>query len=425
MALVEGCKHSLEITVPTSEVEAETERVLIDVQKKAKLPGFRPGKVPAALIRKQFDSEIRQRVLENLIPKYLQQRFEEESLNVVGSPDVSDVHLHGGEPLRFKAEFEVIPSIELGEYQDIEVPYNDPQVTPEDVEARLNELREQKADYVNLDPRPLEDGDYAVVALESISGVEGEPVKNDEMMIEIGGRDTMPGFTGSLRGATVGDEKEIDVTYPEDYGHARLAGHTVRFRAVVKGLRKKELPEVNDEFAQDLGDFRNAEELRETVRKSLQAQREYEAQQQAKNKIVEKLVAMHEFPVPQTLIERQIHNRVEQNLRDLAANGVDVGKIRLDWEKVRNTQQDKAATEVKASLLLSRIAEREHIDPTREEVDREIERVAKQQREPFAAVRLRFEKDGTIGRIAHQIQTSKTLDFLFEHARKVAEVPQA
>ncbi|MFB3828991.1 MAG: trigger factor [Bryobacteraceae bacterium] len=425
MALVEGCKHSLEITVPASEVEAETERVLVDVQKKAKLPGFRPGKVPAGIIRKQFEGEIRQRVLESLVPKYLNRHFEEENLNVVGSPDISDVHLHEGEPLRFKAEFEVLPSIELGEYQDIEVPYDDPQVTAEDVETRINELRDQKADYINLDPRPLEDGDFAVVALESIAGIQGPPIKNDEMMIEIGGRDTMAGFTENLRGASIGDQKEFDVVYPEDYGHERLAGKTVRFRAAVKGLRRKELPEVNDEFAQDLGDFRDAGELREAVRKSLQAQRQYEAQQEAKNKIVEKLVDMHEFPVPEALVERQVRSRMEQNLRDLAANGVDVSKIRLDWEKVFSSQKDKAAREVKASLLLSRIAEREHIDPTREEVDREIERIAKQQREPFAAVRLRFEKDGAIGRIAHQIRTGKTLDFLFEHARKVAGIPQA
>lgn len=420
MTVAESCKRSLEFSVPVEQVEAETSRVIADVRKRAKLPGFRPGKVPDALLRRHFEADIRQQVLESLIPRYLSKRFEEENLNVVGSPDISDVHLHEGQPLRFKAEFEVVPEIEIGEYKGVEVNYDEPAVAAGDIEKRITELREQKAEFVNVDPRPLADGDFAVLSLESVAGVEGEPVRNDEITIEIAGADTFPAFTENLRGLSPGDEKDFEVTYPEDYGQPKLAGKTVRFHALVKGLRRKELPEVNDEFAQDLGDYRGLEELRDAVRRSILAAREYESQQGAKNALVEKLIDMHEFPVPETLVERQIRNRVEQRLTDLAAQGIDPRGLKLDWEKVKESQHDKAAREVKASLILSRIAEREHIDPTRDEVDREVERIAKQQREPFAAVRLRFEKDGTLGRIAHHIQTEKTLSFLFEHARKVA-----
>jgi len=418
LALIEGCKHSLEISIPVQEVESETTRVAADVQKRARLPGFRPGKVPSGLIRKQFAGQIRQQVLESLIPKHLQKQFEAENLNVVGTPDISDVHFHEGEPLRFKAEFEVVPPIELGEYKDVEVPYHDPDVTPEDLEKRIQEVREQKAEYVNIDPRPIEKGDYAVVALESIAGIEGEPVHQDEMVLEIGGADTFEAFTDNLLGLSPGDEKEFPVTYPEDYGAKRMAGKTITFHATVKGVRKKELPELNDEFAQDLGDYRNLNELRDAIRKNIFAQRQFEAQQEAKNKIVDALVDRHEFPVPEVFIERQIKNRVEQSLRAMAAEGVDPKSIKLDWEKVKATQRDKALREVKASMLLSRISEREAIHATRDEVDREVERLARQQREPVAAVQMRFEKDGTLGRIASHIQTEKTLGFLFEHARK-------
>lgn len=420
LALVEGCKHSLEISIPVQEVESETSRVAANVQKRAKLPGFRPGKAPSSLIRKQFAGEIRQQVLESLIPKHLQKQFEAENLNVVGTPDISDVHFHEGEPLRFKAEFEVIPPVELGEYKDVEVPYHDPDVSDDDVNKRIEELREQKADYVNIDPRPLEKGDYAVVALESIAGIEGEPVKQDEMVLEIGGTDTFEAFTENLTGLAPGDEKEFQVSYPEDYGAKRMAGKTLTFHATVKGVRRKELPELNDEFSQDLGDYRNLDELRDAIRKSIFAQRQFESQQDAKNKIVDVLVDRHEFPVPEVFVERQIKNRVEQSLRSLAAEGIDPSSIKLDWEKVKNTQRDKALREVKASMLLSRISEREAIHATREEVDREVERLARQQREPVAAVQMRFEKDGTLGRIASHIQTEKTLSFLFEHARKTA-----
>lgn len=420
MAVLEGCRRSLEIAIPADEVETETGRVITDVQKRAKLPGFRPGKAPATLIRKQFAGDIRQRVLENLIPKYLQKQFEAENLNVVGQPDIKDIHFHDGEPLRFKAEFEVSPEIELKEYKGVEVPYQDPSVTDEDVQKRVEEIQNQKADYSNIDPRPLQDGDYAVVALESIGGIEGEPVKHDEMVLEIGGPDTFEAFSDNLRGVSPGESREFEVTYPEDYGAPRMAGKTVRFHATLKGIRKKELPELNDEFAQDLGDYRNMDELREAVRKAIYVQRERDAQQEAKNKIVDKLVDEHDFPVPETFVERQIRNRVETTLRAMASEGVDPRAMNLDWEKIRASQRDKAVREVKASMLLSKVAEREAIHVTREEVDREVERMARQQREPVAAVQMRFEKDGTLGRIASHIQTEKTLTFLFEHARKTA-----
>jgi trigger factor len=421
LALVEGCKHALEISVPVDEVEQETGRVVQNVQKKARIPGFRPGKVPPGLLRKQFAGEIRQQVLENLIPKHLKQTFEAQDLHPVSTPDISDIHFHEGEPLRFKAEFEVAPQIELKDYTGISVPYHDPEISDEDVARRIEELRDQKAQYVNIDPRPIEDGDYAVVSLESLAGVEGDPVKQDEVVLHIGSEDTFEAFTENLRGLSPGDDKDFDVQYPDDWGQNKLAGRTVRFRAYVKGIRRKELPELNDEFAQDLGDYRNMDELRDAVRKSLFAQRQYEAQQAAKNKLIEKLVDEHEFPVPEVFVENQVKNRVENSLRALAAEGADVNKLKLDWKKVMESQKDKALREVKASMLLSRIAEREAIAATREEVDREVDRTARQQREPFAAVRLRYEKDGTLGRIASHIQTEKTLNFLFEHAQKTAE----
>ena len=418
MALVEGCKHTLEITVPAEEVEAETGLAVAKVQQRAKLPGFRPGKAPASIIRKQFAGDIRKQVLETLIPKYLHKQFEADDLKVVSQPDITDVHLEPGEALRFKAEFEVAPDIELQDYKGLTTPYHDPEITEEDINKRIEELRQQKAEFVNEDPRPVQDGDFAVLSLESLGGVDGPPVKQEEMTLEVGGGDTLEGFTENLRGMHPGEEKEFEVIYPEDYGQAKLAGKTVRFRAHVKGIRRKELPELNDDFAQDLGDYRTLDELREAVRKSLFAQRQFEAQQEAKNKLVEKLVDMHEFPVPEAFVDRQIQNRVEQRLRALADQGLDPKSLNLDWKKLRESQRDKALREVKASLLLSRISEREAINATRDEVDKEVERLARQQREPFAAVRLRLEKDGTLGRIASHIQTEKTLDFLFEHAGK-------
>jgi trigger factor len=420
LALIEGCKHSVEITIPGEEVRSETTRVLADLQKKIKLPGFRPGKVPTEMIRKRFPADVQEEVLKKLIPRFLQQKFDEDHLDVVGTPNVKDVHFHEGEDVHFKAEFEVAPQIELDQYTDIEVVYSEPEVNEEEIEQRLGAIRDQKADYVNVDPRPLEDGDFAVVSLESTEPVDGKPIRNEETMLHIGDPDTMPEFSENLRGASPGDTREFSVTYPEEFAQSRLAGKTVPFRAEVKGIRRKELPELNDEFAQDVGDFQNLEELRDAVRRAIHAEKEYAAQSAAKNQLIEKLVEAHDFPVPEAYIERQIEILVQSRLRELAAHGVDPRKLQLDWEKIQETQRERAVRDVKASLLLDRIADRESVVATNDEVDQEVQRIARQQREPVAAVRMRLEKEHELGRIAGRIRTDKTLNFLFERARKSA-----
>jgi trigger factor len=419
LALIEGCKHALDVEIPVEDVQSETGKVVEELQKRVRLPGFRPGKAPASLILKNYGEDVRRKVLEELIPRALQKEFVNQNLRVVGSPNVTDVHFHDGQSVHFKAEFEVYPEFELKEYRGISVPYHDPEVTEEDVDKRIEEIRDNKATYANIDPRPLEDGDFAVLALESLEGVD-PPVQADEMTIEVGGPDALEGFTENLRGMSPGEEKEFDVAYPEDYGQERLAGKTVKFRAKVNGVRKKELPELNDEFAQDLGDYRTMDELRAAVKKSLFDQRQEEAQREAKDKIVEHLVDEHEFPVPEAFITRQIESRVEQRLRTLTQQGLDPKSFNLDWDSIKDAQREPAVREVKASLVLNRVAERESIVPTRDEVDKQVERIARQQREAFAPLRIRLEKDGTLNRIAAHIQTEKTLNFLFEHATKTA-----
>lgn len=420
MALVEGCKHELEITVPVAEIQDETEKVLAELQKKVRLPGFRPGKAPVGVVRTKFASEIRQEVLENILPKAFRRTVEKENLEVVSQPDVFDMHFHDGEPLKFKVKFEVAPQFELGEYRNVEVEYDEPQATGEMVAKRLDEIREQKAEFVNQDPRPVVDGDFAVVALQSLAGAE-KPIKNDEMTLHVGDPDTLPAFSEAVRGMSPDEEKEFEVTYAEDYDRKELAGKTVKFRVTLKVVRKKELPELNDEFAKDLGDYQTLDELKETIRKALQREAEFAAQQAAKGLLIDKLVDAHDFPVPEAFIDRQIEMNLETQLRQLAQQGIDPRQLKIDWEKLKESQAAKATRDVKGSLLLEKIGEREAIDATRDEVDAEVNRIARQRREPVAAVRQTLEKDGTLRRIASHIRTEKTLNFLFENARKTVK----
>ena len=419
MALVEGCKHSLDITVSADIVEKETEKVLADIAKKVKMPGFRPGKAPLSLVKSRYPNEIRQDVVDRILPKALEEAFEKDKLKVVSRPNILDLHFHEGKDLHFKVEFEVAPEFELGVYAGLTAKYEEPQVTDADVEQRIEAVREQRAEYINIDPRPTEDGDYAAVNLKSLSGAE-KPVERDDMQLKVGDPDAVQAFNEQLLGMTPGDEKEFDVTYPEDYQEANLAGRTVRFQMKLNTLRRKELPAVDDEFAQDIGDYKNVEELKAAVQAAILRERETASKGKVKNELLDKLVDAHDFPVPNVYIDRQVENNVEQQLSGLAAQGMDVSKLNLDWEKVRESLKDRATRDVKASLLLDRIADRESIVAMQDEVDREVQRYARAQRKPAAQIRMDLEKNGGLGRISAQIRTEKTLTFLFDNARKEA-----
>jgi len=425
LALVEGCKHELEITIPAEAMAEESAKVELDVQKKAHLKGFRPGKAPISVIRKNFAADIRQEVLESLIPKFLDREFEKENLRVVSRPNVEDLHFHDDGSVHFKAQFEVAAEFELQEVRGLEVAYAEPEVTDEDVEKRLNEIRESKAELVNVDPRPAQDGDHCLVSLESVAGLDDKPVKQDDINIEIGAEHTMPAFTEALRGAMPGDVREAEVSYPEDYAAENLAGKTVKFRVMLKTIRLKELPELNDEFAQDVGDFTTLEELKDEIRKAIFREREFMAQTEAKNALIEKLVDLHEFPVPESYVDQQLQTSLENQLRSLAAQGADIQKLAkgIDWGRYKESQGERARRDVRGSLVLGKIADRESIYATQDEVDAEVQRLARQQREPVAAVRMKLEKDGSLSRIANRIRTEKVMNFMFEHAVKVAPEP--
>jgi trigger factor len=412
------CKRSLEIEIPLDEVERARERVTNSIKQRVRLPGFRPGKAPVSMIQSRFEGEIRKEVLDLLLPEAFQNRVKQEELKVVGQPDVSELHFEAGQPIRFKAEFEVAPEVELGTYHGLPVKYEEPTVTDEEIERRLESMRESKAEFPNQDPRLIENGDYLLVHLRSLSGL-AEPIDQD-LQLQVGAEDSLPEFNEQLIGSTPDETKEFDVKYPEEYAQERLAGKTVRFELTPKFIRKKELPNLDDEFARDLGDFQSLDELRDTVRRSIYNEKQYVAQQQAKEELIDQLVAAHHFPIPEVYVDRQIENQVRIQLQNLAGRGVDPNSIKLDWSKVKEAQRDKALRNVKASLLLEKIAEREGIAATKAEVDNEIQRIARQQREAVPVTRGRLEQEGSMPRIAGAIQTEKTLQYLFDQAQKQA-----
>jgi len=422
----DSVKREIQIEIPAEEVTRQTESLIQKYQKLARLPGFRRGHVPASIIRQRFTEDIKSEVVEALVPRYFRSEAEKLGLKPVSQPRVTDLHIHEGQPLRFKASFEIMPELKVEGYKELRAEKPQVSVTDEEVENALNDLREQHATFASVEGRELADGDFAQVSFHgkpkeaepaSIPDMGTKTVHMDDVLVEIGGKNTMPEFTENLRGASAGEERTFEVRYPEDAPDKRLAGKTFTYTVKVNSIKQKNLPELNEAFAKQLGEFDNLEEVRKRIRDGLEAERTHAAEHAGKEKLVEELVKCHEFDVPEALVERQIDIRLERGLRALAAQGMRPEDMKkMDLARLRAGQREQALNEVKASLLLEKIADEEKIEVGNEELDQEIEALAKQSKQTSEAIRARLTRDGALDRIRSRIRSEKTLNFLYQQS---------
>jgi trigger factor len=420
-------KREIQVEIPVADVNRQTDSLIQKYQKVARIPGFRRGHVPASIIRQRFSEEIKTDMVEALIPRYFRQEAERLGIHPVSQPRVTDLHLHDGEPLRFKAAFEVLPEIKLEGYKELRADKPEIAVSEADVEQALADLRERHASFNPVEGRPLADGDFAQVSLdghpkpgesesETKSG-EGQPVHMDEVLVEIAGKDTMPEFTEHLRGTSPGDERTFDVNYPEDTQDKRLAGKTFSYTVKVQSIKQKTLPELNDEFAKQLGEFQTIDDVRKAIREQMESERKNQAQREAKEKLVGELIQRNDFEVPDSLIEQQIDIRLERGLRALAAQGLTAEQMKkMDLSRLRAGQREQAIHDVKAALLLERVAEEENVQVSDEELNQELESLARQSKQTSEAVRARLTRDGGLDRIRTRIRNEKTLEFLYHQS---------
>ncbi|MGB6386666.1 MAG: trigger factor [Terriglobales bacterium] len=420
-------KREIQVEIPVEDVNRQTESLIQKYQKVARIPGFRRGHVPASIIRQRFSEEIKTDMVEALIPRFFRQEAERLSLHPVSQPRVTDLHLHEGEPLRFKAAFEVLPEIKLEGYKELRADKPEIAVSEADVEQALTDLRERHASFNTVEGRALADGDFAQVSLDGTpktgqtSGEakteDGQPVHMDEVLVEIAGGNTMPEFTEHLRGTSAGDERTFDVNYPEDTQDKRLAGKTFTYAVKVQAIKQKSLPELNDEFAKQLGEFQTMDDVRKAIREQMESERKHEAQHAAKEKLVGELIQRNDFEVPDSLIEQQIDIRLERGLRALAAQGLTAEQMKkMDLNRLRAGQREQAIHDVKAALLLERVAEEENVQVSDEELNQELEALARQSKQTSEAVRARLTRDGGLDRIRTRIRNEKTLEFLYQQS---------
>jgi trigger factor len=411
-------KREIQVEIPAEEVARETLTIIQKYQKLARIPGFRRGHVPASVIKQRFREDLKSDVVEALVPRYFRREADKLGLRPISQPQVSELHVHDDEPLRFKASFEVMPEIKVDGYKELRAEKKDTSVTDEEVQQSLDGLREQHATYTSVEGRPLQEGDFAQASLDGQPKEgDGKPVHMDEVLIEMGGKNTVAEFTQNLTGIFAGEERTFDVVYPADSTDERLAGKTFTYTVKVQAVKQKALPELNDDFAKVLGEFTTLDEIRQRIREGMESERKHAAEHESKDKLVSELVKRNELEVPEALVERQIDVRLERGFRALVAQGMRAEDIKkMDFERLRVGQREQALQDVKASLLLEKVAEEEKIEVSDQEIDREIEGLASQSKQTPEAVRARLTQDGALDRIRIRLRNEKTLDFLYRQS---------
>ena len=417
------CTREVEIEIPADEVSRAFRTVTKRYQKQARIPGFRAGKVPESLIRTRFHDGIRQDVVESVLPIHFREAIDKAELKPISQPQVTDIHLEDGQPLKFKAVFEVLPAISIDGYQDVKVTKPDTELTDAEVVAELERIRDSRSTMEPVtEDRPLADGDWAQITFRGEFQGEGEaaeaeqqPITGDDVMIEVGGQNTLPAFNEALRGSKPGQQLKFEVSYPEDFGERRLAGKTISYDVEVKAIKTKIQPELTDEFAKELGEYEGIEDFKQKLKDHLASDKKRRLEGETRDQIVAALIAKYQFPVPESLVQQQVDARLDRGLRALAQQGMRTEEMRkLDFDRLRAAQHDSAVNEVKGSLLLDRIAGEEKIEVTDAEVERELEILSLQTREPLDTLRQRLTGDGSLARIREQLRREKTGSLLYE-----------
>jgi len=429
-ALNPDLTREIEVEVGADEVSKSFKNVVKRYQKLARIPGFRAGKVPETLVRSKFSKEVRQEVLESLVSERFRKAIDEQKLRPVSEPQLLDLQLFDGQPLKFKAAFEVAPEIDVAGYDSVSVTKPEAALTNEEYDAELSRVLDSHATVEPVEEdRPLIDGDWAEIqfrgevkdlaqtvtedGVQSIS--DSEPITGEDVLIEIGGKNTLAAFNEALRGAKPGQELKFEVDYPADFGERRLAGQTVSYDVTVKGIKRKTYPERDAEFAKQLGNYESWDEFETKLREHASDRKKNALESAAKDKMLGEFIEKFQFPVPEAFVQQQIEARLDRGLRALAQQGMKVEDMRkLDFQQLRASQRDLAVNEVKVSMILDRIAEVEGVTLSEEDLERELLLLSIQSREPLETLRTRLSNDGGLDRIREQMRREKTGSVLYE-----------
>jgi trigger factor len=413
---VNETRKNLSIEIPSEIVDAQIERIARDYSRKARIPGFRPGKAPARVIKARFRDQILHDVAHDLVPRAIDEALRERGVEPVDTPDVRDVVVDEGQALTFTASFETLPSFDVGEYETIELHRPSGRIEDEAVQQAMERLRERAARFEPAEGRGVMDGDTVTLDLER-KDADGAGDTHNDVAVELGATANPPGFDEQLLGLEVGATKTFEIRYPSDYAVEELRDKDVTYTATVKGIRRRVLPELDDEFAKDLGQFETLDALRARVREDLEHEARHAVEREVRAELMKQLAARVPFELPASLIEREIDRRIEDFARRLMEQNVDPRQAGIDWNAFRESQREVAREAVAGAIVLDEIARREKLDVTEAEIEQEVGRYAERTGRTAPAVRAALEKEGGLSRVSAGLRREKSVDFLMARAK--------
>jgi trigger factor len=410
-------RKSLSFEIEAEVVSREIEERAKDFAKKAKIPGFRPGKIPTEVVRKRFKDQVLMEAAEELVNRVVPEELKGRGLEPLARPKVTDLKIEENQPMTFRAVFETLPLVELPEYRGLRATTQVAQVTDEDVEKELSRLREENARFDPIEGRPAGKGDFALLDILWRPAEGGRGGRDENVLVEVGGDDNHPDLNAALTGMSPGETKDVRLTYAKDHPSERLAGRELDYTLTLRALKAKIVPEADDELAKDLGDFGSLAELKKSLRDRLQRTEERRIDRATKEALLDALVEKAPFEVPEALVSRHMDSRTEAFARQLIGQGIDPEKSKIDWRKLREAQREGSQKAAKADILLHEIARREGIEALPSEIDSEIAHIAARLGKSKEALRHQMEKEGEISSLAGRIREEKTLDLLKANAK--------
>jgi trigger factor len=415
---VNETRKNLRVEIPTDIVNAAIDRIAQSYSRRARVPGFRPGKAPARVIKQRYKSEILHDVAHDLIANAIDDALRERGVEAVEPPDIRDVTVEENQPLTFTASFDTVPAFETGDYGSLSVRRPAADVPEDAVAHALLRLRERAARFEPVEGRGVDHGDTVTVDLDR-KDAEGKTDTHKDVNVELGAKANPPGFDEQLLGLEVGSTKAFTVQYPSDYAISELAGQDVGYNVLVKGLRRRVLPELDDEFAKDMGQFETLEALKARVREDLEHEARHAAERDVRAALMKQLAGRVPFEVPPSLVERELDRRVEDFAQRLMQQQIDPRQAGIDWNQFRESQREVAQEAVAGALYLDEVSRREQLDVTADEIEAEIGRYAERTGRTPAAVRAALEKEGGLSRVSTGLRREKSIDFLMARATLV------
>ncbi|MBZ5495253.1 MAG: trigger factor [Acidobacteriia bacterium] len=412
---VSSCKKSLVAEVPAEQVEEEIGKLARKYAQQAKVPGFRPGKVPLNIIRQRFNADLRSDVTQEIISRTWKQAVAERSLQPLAEPVVEKVDAEAGQPLKFVVSFEVMPEVKVTDYKGVSITTAPAAVHDADVAAALESLRNEHAQFVPVENAEVHDGHYLTVTLDGEFEGGGKPIHEEDVNLIVGAPQTNREFSASLQGARVDEVRSFDVAYPEDYRQKRLAGKRVHYQVKIKDIKEKQVAELNDDFARDVGSA-SLEELRSRTRDELVTKAKQAAEEKARETVLDQIVQRLSFDIPESLVREELEDNARRIAANLARQGIDVSKTSIDWKKVFDEERPFAEKSVRHRMVLDAIARQEQIEVTEQEVDAEFQKMAERGGKSAAAMRAQFEKDQRLQAFRMYLLQNKALDFIYRNA---------